>query len=147
MISRLCLPRQREAIYVLRIFRYSLSRSEEHMFLLGHVAHENDHWHHCDGFTESLAIFRGPYGYVSPSWYLSGPSVPTWNYAVVHVYGYPRATRDRQITSVGRVHHCTRRRRGCGHCPGKPTRLDMSRPVDLHATGHLRMPQDARSGP
>jgi transcriptional regulator len=75
-----------------------LKRSEHRAVLLGHVAHENDHWHYFDGSTDSLAIFRGPHGYVSPTWYLSEPAVPTWNYAVVHVYGYPRATRDRQTT-------------------------------------------------
>ena len=36
-----------------------------------------------------LAIFQGPHAYVSPSWY-AGHGVPTWNYAVVHVYGRVR---------------------------------------------------------
>jgi len=77
-----------------------LQRSEHRPVLLGHVAHENDHWHYFDGSMESLVIFRGPHGYVSPTWYLSEPAVPTWNYVVVHVYGYPQATRDRQATSA-----------------------------------------------
>lgn len=59
-----------------------------------------EHWRHFDGGTQSLAIFHGPHGYVSPSWYEATPAVPTWNYAVVHVYGYPRATEDRQVTSA-----------------------------------------------
>jgi transcriptional regulator len=33
------------------------------------------------------AIFHGPHGYVSPSWYTVKKAVPTWNYAVVHVRG------------------------------------------------------------
>ena len=38
-----------------------------------------------------LAIFHGPEGYISPSYYATkekhGKVVPTWNYAVVHVHG------------------------------------------------------------
>jgi transcriptional regulator len=57
--------------------------------LLGHLARGNPQW---EGFgdTESLAIFMGPHAYVSPTWYATGSAVPTWNYAVVHVYGVPR---------------------------------------------------------
>jgi transcriptional regulator len=57
--------------------------------LLGHVARANRHWSAFDGKQGALAIFHGPHGYVSPSWYKTQPSVPTWNYAVVHVYGTP----------------------------------------------------------
>lgn len=57
--------------------------------LLGHVAKGNPHWELFAG-RESLAIFHGPHAYVSPTWYATHPSVPTWNYAVVHVYGTPR---------------------------------------------------------
>ena len=58
--------------------------------LLGHVARANRHWKALDGSAESLVIFQGPHGYVSPSWYATAPAVPTWNYAAVHVYGVPR---------------------------------------------------------
>lgn len=34
-----------------------------------------------------LAIFHGPHTYISPSWYETKKSVPTWNYLSVHVYG------------------------------------------------------------
>jgi len=58
--------------------------------LLGHVARNNSHWRDGEG-TESLAIVRGPDGYVSPNWYPSkaehGRVVPTWNYVTAHVYG------------------------------------------------------------
>ena len=40
---------------------------------------------------DALAIFHGPEGYITPSWYATkretGKVVPTWNYAVVHAYG------------------------------------------------------------
>jgi transcriptional regulator len=57
--------------------------------LLGHVARANPHWRSFDGSTECLAVFSGPHGYISPSWYSVSPAVPTWNYAAVHVYGRP----------------------------------------------------------
>ena len=68
--------------------------------LLGHVARANRHWHAFDGQQETLAIFHGPHAYISPSWYASSsPAVPTWNYAVVHVYGVPRVIDDEQWLS------------------------------------------------
>lgn len=77
-----------------------LERSGERAVLLGHIARANEHWQHFDGFTKSLAIFRGPHGYVSPTWYQNKPAVPTWNYAVVHAHGYPRAMDDPHRTAA-----------------------------------------------
>lgn len=68
--------------------------------LLGHVARANRHWQAFDGQQEALAIFHGPHAYISPSWYAaSSPAVPTWNYAVMHVYGVPRIVDDEQWLS------------------------------------------------
>ena len=68
--------------------------------LLGHVARANRHWRAFDGQQEALAIFRGPHAYISPNWYASSsPAVPTWNYAVVHVYGVPCVVDDEQWLS------------------------------------------------
>jgi len=58
--------------------------------LLGHVARNNDHWRALEAADEVLAIFHGPHAYVSPTWYAQHPSVPTWNYAVVHAHGKAR---------------------------------------------------------
>ena len=41
-----------------------------------------------------MFIFHGPHHYVSPSWYTAHPSVPTWNYAVVHASGLPTIIDD-----------------------------------------------------
>jgi len=61
----------------------------------GHLARANDHWKLMDGKSESMAIFAGPHGYISPTWYAAdGPAVPTWNYAVVHAYGRAIARDD-----------------------------------------------------
>jgi transcriptional regulator len=66
--------------------------------LRGHVARANPVWRELSRGAEALAIFQGPQTYVSPSWYPSkqegGKVVPTWNYAVVHAYGTPRAVDD-----------------------------------------------------
>ena len=61
--------------------------------LLGHMARANPHWQAFSG-TESLVIFQGPHAYISPAWYLAEEAVPTWNYAVAHVYGAPRVMED-----------------------------------------------------
>lgn len=61
-----------------------------HGTLTGHLARANDQWQ-TFGSAEALAIFQGPQAYVSPAWYPTkhetGKAVPTWNYAVVHVWG------------------------------------------------------------
>jgi len=62
--------------------------------LLGHVARANPQWRHFSNGAEVMVIFQGPHAYVSPSWYLA-PGVPTWNYAVAHVYGSAQALDDR----------------------------------------------------
>jgi transcriptional regulator len=40
-----------------------------------------------------LAIFHGPHGYVSASWY-DDETIPTWNYVVVHLRGIPERFAD-----------------------------------------------------
>ena len=55
--------------------------------LRGHVAKANPHWKFVSQAQESLVIFHGPHAYISPSLYEIRESVPTWNYAAVHVYG------------------------------------------------------------
>lgn len=61
--------------------------------LVAHLARANPHARALDG-ADALAIFLGPHGYISPSWYGQHPSVPTWNYAAVHVYGRARMVDD-----------------------------------------------------
>jgi transcriptional regulator len=64
--------------------------------LLGHISAQNPQNSAFDGTHHATAVFRGPHGYISPSWYATLTSVvPTWNFAVVHVSGRPRAITDR----------------------------------------------------
>jgi transcriptional regulator len=60
---------------------------EGQLQLRGHVAKANPHWKSISQARESLVIFHGPHAYISPSLYELRESVPTWNYAAVHVYG------------------------------------------------------------
>lgn len=72
--------------------------------LIAHLARANPHGAALDG-AAVLAIFLGPHGYISPSWYATHPAVPTWNYAAVHVYGRARLVEDadRLREIVGRL--------------------------------------------
>ena len=74
-------------------FLYDANRGA-HGTLLGHMARANPQWQQFGDGSEALVIFWGPHAYVSPSWYESQPSVPTWNYATVHAYGRPRLVED-----------------------------------------------------
>jgi transcriptional regulator len=65
--------------------------------ILGHVARNNGHWRALEGADDVLAIFHGPHAYVSPTWYANHPSVPTWNYAVVHAHGKARLMEEPQL--------------------------------------------------
>jgi transcriptional regulator len=65
-----------------------------HGTLVGHMARANPQWRDFAPEQEVLTIFQGPHAYVSPSWYETELSVPTWNYAVVHAYGTPRVIED-----------------------------------------------------
>ena len=55
--------------------------------LRSHMARANEQWQHFTPDREVLCIFHGPHAYITPSWYEMQHTVPTWNYAVVHVYG------------------------------------------------------------
>jgi transcriptional regulator len=58
----------------------------EHGVIEGHFAKANPHWQALAG-RETLVVFSGPHGYVSPALYTNPLSVPTWNYIAVHAYG------------------------------------------------------------
>ncbi len=62
--------------------------------LRGHVARANPILVDIPSAIESLAVFHGPSVYITPSWYATkgeaGKVVPTWNYVVVHAYGFLR---------------------------------------------------------
>ncbi|WP_417390978.1 FMN-binding negative transcriptional regulator [Gimesia sp.] len=64
-----------------------LDRSEgEFGQLTGHLAKANPQADQLQS-KNLLTIFHGPHAYISPAWYESEHTVPTWNYQAVHVYG------------------------------------------------------------
>ncbi len=68
--------------------------------LRAHVARANPLWRTARTDVESLVVFQGPQGYVSPAWYPGkaehGKVVPTWNYVVVQARGTLRPIDDRE---------------------------------------------------
>jgi transcriptional regulator len=64
----------------------------------GHFARANRQWRDFASPRAAVAIFRGPHGYISPSWYepRDKPYVPTWNYVAVHAHGVPRLIEDEE---------------------------------------------------
>ena len=66
---------------------FLLERRDGRLFLQCHLARPNPQVADFDGEAEALVMFAGPHAYISPSWYETGPAVPTWNYASVHAYG------------------------------------------------------------
>jgi transcriptional regulator len=68
----------------------SVISSGETILLRGHVAKVNPHWKYLEQQPQCLTIFHGPHSYISPTNYIARESVPTWNYAAVHVYGNAR---------------------------------------------------------
>ena len=74
--------------------------SDGRLRLEGHMARANAHWESLESAAEVLAIFGGPHAYVSPSWYAHHPSVPTWNYAVVHARGKARIVEPESLPAL-----------------------------------------------
>ncbi len=73
---------------------FLLARVPGGFTLSGHLAAANSQCALLDG-GEALAVFGGPHAYISPGWYATQPSVPTWDYAAVHVSGTLQSVVDR----------------------------------------------------
>jgi transcriptional regulator len=73
---------------------FLVERRDGRLILQGHLAWPNPQLADLDQGGEALAIFFGPHAYISPTWYSTGPAVPTWNYTAVHAYGEVRTIRD-----------------------------------------------------
>jgi len=70
------------------------------VMLRGHFARANPHWQSIEGAKQVLAVFTGPHAYVSPTWYVTHPSVPTWNYTAVHATGKARLTDEAELHEI-----------------------------------------------
>ncbi len=67
----------------------------EQQTLNGHFAKGNPQWNDIEG-QSVLTTFHGPHCYISPSWYETDQTVPTWNYIAVHVYGQLEIVNDNE---------------------------------------------------
>jgi transcriptional regulator len=65
--------------------------------ILGHVSRQNPQNQAFDGQHTATVVFRGPHGYISPTWYAKTEVVPTWNFAVVHATGRPSAITEKAV--------------------------------------------------
>jgi transcriptional regulator len=69
-------------------------REAEQVTLTGHWARPNPQWTDIEQ-QRVLFILHGPHAYISARWYEDADQqVPTWNYAVAHVYGKIRLLRE-----------------------------------------------------
>ncbi len=69
---------------------------EEPLTLWSHIALANPQWKTFERAREVLVIFQGPHAFISPAYYNTKQSVPTWNYTAVHAYGTPKILADDQ---------------------------------------------------
>jgi len=85
--------------------------------LRAHVARANPVWKEARSDRDSLVVFQGPQGYISPAWYPSkaehGKVVPTWNYIVVQGRGAVRFVDDAEwlrafVTRLTETHEAGR---------------------------------------
>ena len=74
--------------------------NEDANALRSHMARANPQWKYLESGSEVLCIFHGPHAYISPSWYEQQHTVPTWNYAVVHVYGKASLVDDAGLKQI-----------------------------------------------
>jgi transcriptional regulator len=94
----------------------------ENRILIGHLAKSNPHGKGLESSPQSLVIFTGPHGYISPTWYVKHPSVPTWNFTAVHIYGAVEVFSDADrlndvVTRLTRVYESSRETPWTGDIP------------------------------
>jgi transcriptional regulator len=84
---------------------FLLDRSRgPHGTLLSHIARANEHSSALFTSTApALAVFHGPYGYVTPSWYPNRDMPGTYYYSAIHCYGRVRRQTDAELEATLRV--------------------------------------------
>ena len=66
--------------------------------IFGHISAQNPQRAAFDGKQTAVIVFRGPQGYISPTWYAQTEATPTWNFSTVHASGRPLAITDKAQT-------------------------------------------------
>jgi transcriptional regulator len=62
--------------------------------VIGHLSRANPHTEALAAGAPSVAVFHGPQGYLSSSWYDGRDMAPTWCYVAAHVHGRPTLSGD-----------------------------------------------------
>jgi transcriptional regulator len=74
-----------------------LDRSRgEHGTLVGHIARSNEHARFLQT-AAALAVFEGPYSYVTPAWYPHRDMPSTFYYTAVHCHGRVRPQPEAEL--------------------------------------------------
>ena len=72
--------------------------------LLGHIARSNQHARALFASeAPTLAVFHGPWSYVTPSWYPNRDMPGTYYYTAVHCYGRVREQSDAELEATLRI--------------------------------------------
>ena len=75
-----------------------------HGTLLGHISRANEHAKALfESKTPALAVFHGPYSYVTPSWYPQRDMPGTYYYTSIHCYGSVRPQNEQDLERTLRV--------------------------------------------
>ncbi|MFI0469843.1 FMN-binding negative transcriptional regulator [Saccharopolyspora sp. 5N102] len=64
------------------------TENDGHGVVLGHLAIANPQCESIRQGKRATIIFSGPHHYISPRFYRTSPSTPTWNYCAVHMTGH-----------------------------------------------------------
>ncbi len=69
--------------------------------LLGHLARANEHAVALfSATTPTMAVFHGPYSYITPSWYPNRDMPGTYYYSAIHCYGRIRPQSDAELEAT-----------------------------------------------
>jgi predicted FMN-binding regulatory protein PaiB len=92
----------------------------EQLVIIGHTAREDPVVSALLSGQQVLLVFQGPNGYISPAWYGEDPSLPTWNFAAVHVRGIPKSSKAARRSRYSSARSSTSRPPGTtrGSCAG-----------------------------
>jgi transcriptional regulator len=73
---------------------------EAPLILVGHMARANEHARQLTNQSAPfLAIFEGPWSYVTASWYPNRDMPPTYYYTAVHCYGHIELQQELELDS------------------------------------------------
>ena len=73
---------------------------KEKKALYGHLGNTNPQLEHIQNSKEMLVVFSGPHAYISPQWYVSENTVPTWNFQTLQVRGSAQFVEHEKLIDI-----------------------------------------------